>query len=260
MAASLLGLKSVQGNLLLLSRSVVSDCLWPHVLQHTRPPRPSPSPGACSNSCPLSQWCHSTISSSVTLFSSCSQSSPPSGSFQMSQFFLSSDQIIGASASASVLPMNSQGWFPLGRIGVDLLAVQGTLKSLLQHHSSKVSLLQLSDSFMVQLSHPYMTTGKTTALTRPTFFGKVMCLLFNTLSRFAIIFPPRSKHLLISWLQSLSAVILGPKKIVCHCFHCSTSICHEVMGTALLPTTLPTVRKGRVVIEEQKSVFSHVLS
>ena len=213
----------------------MSDSLWLHGLQHTRFPCPSPSPGACSNSCPLSQWCHSTIMSSVTLFSSCSQSFPAAGSFPVNQLFTSSDQIIGASASASVLPMNIQGWFPLGLIRVDLLAVQGTLKSLLQHHSSRASILQLSDFFMVQLSHPHMTMGKTIALTRGTFVGKVMCLLFNMLSRFAITFLPRSKHLLISWLHSLSAVIWGPKKTVCHCFHYSPSICHEVMGTALLP-------------------------
>ena len=95
---------------------------------------------------------------------------------------------------------------------LDLLAVQGTLKSLLQHHSSKASILQHSAFFTVQLSHPYMTTGKTIALTRWTFVGKVMSLLFSTLSRLVIAFLPRSKHLLISWLQSPSAVILEPKK------------------------------------------------
>ena len=96
---------------------------------------------------------------------------------------------------------------------LDLLAVQGTLKSLLQHHSSKVSILQCSAFFIVQLSHPYMTTGKTIALTRQTFFGKVMSMLFNMLSRLVITFLPRSEHLLISWLQSPSAVILEPRKI-----------------------------------------------
>ena len=103
---------------------------------------------------------------------------------------------------------------------VHLLAVQGTLKSLLQHHSSKASLLQCSASFIVQLSHPYMTTGKTIALTRQNFVDKVISLLFNMLSRLVITFLPRSKRLLISWLQSPSAVILVPPKIVCHCFHC----------------------------------------
>ena len=106
---------------------------------------------------------------------------------------------------------------------LNLLVVQGTLKSLLQHHSSKASVLQWSAFFIVQLSHPYMTTRKIIALTRWTFLGKVMSLLFNKLSRLVIIFLPRSKHLLILWLQSLCAVILDPpKKIVCHCFHCFT--------------------------------------
>ena len=103
---------------------------------------------------------------------------------------------------------------------LDLLAVQGTLKSLLQHPRSKASILWCSAFFIVQLSHPYMTTGKTIALTRWTYVGKVMSLLFNMLSRLVIVFLPRSKRLLISWLQSPSAVILEPKKRVFHCFHC----------------------------------------
>ena len=111
---------------------------------------------------------------------------------------------------------------------MDLLAVQGTLKGLLQHHSSKASILQRSAFFIVQLSHPYMITGKIIALTRQTLVGKVMSLLFNTLSRLVITFLPRSKRLLISWLQSSSAVILEPKKIQSATI--STSICHEVMG------------------------------
>ena len=114
---------------------------------------------------------------------------------------------------------------------LDLLAVQGTLKSLLQHHSSKPSILLRSAFFIVQLSHPYMTSGKTVALTRWTFVGKVMSLLFNMLSRLVITFLPRSKHLLISWLQSPSAVILEPPKIKSlTVFTVSPSICHEVMG------------------------------
>ena len=113
----------------------------------------------------------------------------------------------------------------------DLLAIQGTLKSLLQHHSSKASALWCSAFFMVQLSHPYMTTGKTIALTRQTFVNKVMSLLFNMLSRFVIAFLPRSKCFLISWLQSLSTVILEPKKIKSVTVSIvSPSICHEVMG------------------------------
>ena len=111
---------------------------------------------------------------------------------------------------------------------LDLLAVQGTLKNLLQHHSSKASILLCSAFFIVQLSHPYVTTGKTIALTRQTFVGKVLSLLFNMLSRLVITFPPRSKRLLISWLQSPSAVILEPRKIKSATV--SPSICHEVMG------------------------------
>ena len=115
----------------------------------------------------------------------------------------------------------------------DLLAVQRTLESLLQHHNSKASVLWDSAFFMVQLSHLYMTTGKTIALTIWTFVGKVRSLL-NLLSRFVIAFLPRSKHLLISWLQSLSAVILEPKEKICHCSHFSPSICREVMGPAAI--------------------------
>ena len=113
---------------------------------------------------------------------------------------------------------------------LDLLAIQGTLKSLFQHHSSKASIPRCLAFFVAQLSHPYMTTGKTIALTRWTFVSKVMPVLFNMLSRFVIDFLPRSKCLLISWLQSPTAVILEPKKIVCHCFHCFPIYCHEVMG------------------------------
>ena len=148
----------------------------------------------------------------------------------MSQFFTSGGQSIGASASASVLPMNP-GPIPLRMDWLDLLAVQGTLKSLLQHHSSKVSVLRHSAFFIVQLSHPYMTTGKTIALNRQTFVGKVMSLLFNMLSRLVITFLPRSKRLLISQLQPPSAVILEPRKVKsATVFTVSPSISHEVMG------------------------------
>ena len=150
----------------------------------------------------------------------------------MSQLFSSGGQSIWASASASVLPMNQFSSFISFRIDLlDLLAVQGTLKSLLQHHSSKTYILWLSAFFMVQISYPYMTTGKTIALTRWTFVGKVTSLLFNMLSGLVIAFLPRSKHLLISWLESPSAVILGPQKIKSVIFPIvSPSICHEMMG------------------------------
>ena len=144
--------------------------------------------------------------------------------FPKCRFFASGGQSIGTSASPSVFPMNIQDWF-------DFLAVQGTLKSLVQNHSSKVSILQHSDFFIVQLSHPYMTTGKTIALTRRSFVGKVMSLLFNMVSRLVIAFLPRSKWLLISWLQSPSEVILEPKKTKSHTVSIvSPFICHEVMG------------------------------
>ena len=137
----------------------------------------------------------------------------------MSQLFTSDGPSIGASASASVLSMNTQGWIPLGFTDLISLLSDG-LKSLLQHHSSKASILQCSASFIIQLSYPYMTTGKTIALIIWAFVSKVMSLLFNMLSKFVIGFLPRSKHLLISWLKSPSAVILEPKKKICHCFHC----------------------------------------
>ena len=125
------------------------------------------------------------------------------------------------SFSFSISPSNEHlGLISFRRDWLDLLAVQGTLESLLQHHRSKASILWRSAFFTVQLSHPYMTIGKTIALTRWTFVGKAMSLLFNMLSRLVITFLPRSKHLFFSWLQSPSAVILEPRKIVSHCFHC----------------------------------------
>ena len=198
--------KSVQ-----FSHSVVSDYLQSHWLQHTRPLCPSPTPRACSNSWSSRQWYHSTIWPFVVPFSSCLLSFPASGSLPMSQFFPSSDQSIGVSASTLVLPINLQDCF-LRIDWFDLFAVQGTLKGLLQHHSSKATILQHSAFFKVQPSHPYMATGKTISLTRRTFVGKVMSLVLNMLSRLTIAFLPRSKRLLISWLQSPSAVILEPKR------------------------------------------------
>ena len=131
----------------------------------------------------------------------------------MSQLFASGGQSIGVSASASVLPMNIWDSFPLGWTGWISLLSKGLSRAFSQHHSSKASILQRSAFFTVQLSHPYMTTGKNIALTKRTFVGKVMSLLLNMLSRLVIAFLPRSKCLLISWLQSPSAVILEPRKI-----------------------------------------------
>ena len=162
-------------------------------------------------SCPLSQWCHPAISSSVVPFSSYPQSLPASESFPMSQLFTWGGQSIGVSALASISPSKEHpGLLSFRMDWIDLLVVQGTLKSLLQHHSSKASVLWHSAFFTVQLSHLYMITGKTIASTRQTFVGKVISLLFNMLSRLVITFLPSSKCLLISWLQSPSAVILEP--------------------------------------------------
>ena len=185
---TLMCLASVQ-----FSCSVMSDSLPLHRLRHTRPPCPSRTPEVYSNSCPSSWWCHPIISSSVIPFSSCPQSFPASGSFQMSQFFASGGQSIGVSASTSVLPVNIQDWFPLGWTSWISLQSKG-LKSLLYHHSSKASILRHSAFFIVQLSHPYMATGKTIALARCTLVGKVMSLLLNILSRLVINFLPRSKR------------------------------------------------------------------
>ena len=149
----------------------MSDSLQPHWLQHTRFPCPSLSPRVCSNSCPLSRWCYLTLTSSATLFSFCLHFLPASGSFPVSWIFTSSGQSIWASASASVLPMNIQGWFLLGLTGLISLQTKGLSRvfSFQKHFNSKASVLWCSAFFTVQLSHPYMTTGKTKALTIRTF-------------------------------------------------------------------------------------------
>ena len=214
-------------NFLLFSHSVMSDCLLPYGLQYAKLPCASPPPGACSNSCPLSWWCHPTIPSSVT----------PSRALNLSQDQVFSNELvfhirwpkywhfnfsISPSKEYSELISFRINWFYL-------LAAQGTLKSLLQYHNLKASVLWCS-VFMVQLSHLYTTMGKTIALTVWNFVGKVMSLLFNMLSRFVIAFLPRSQRLWISRLQPLSAVILEPKKIkpvTVSIFYPFT--CHEVM-------------------------------
>ena len=145
------GFSSVQ-----FSRSVMSNPLRPHESQHARPPCPSPTPGVHSNSCPLSRWCHPTISSSVVPSSSCPSSLPASGSFPMSQLFAWGGPSTGVSASASVLSMNTQDGSPLGWTGW----ISSQSKGLLQHNSLKASIFRCSAFFIVQLSHPYMTTGK----------------------------------------------------------------------------------------------------
>ena len=183
----------------------MSDSLRPHELQHTRPPCPSPTAGVYPNPCPLIQWCHPTISSSVVPFS-CPQSLPASGSFKMSQLFASGGQSFGVSASTSVLPMNTQD-----RLVGSPCCPRDSQESFPAPHFKRINSLALS-FLIVQLSHLYMTTRKTIALTRWTFVGKVTSLLLNMLSRLVTTFLPRSKRLLISWLQSPSAVIWSPEK------------------------------------------------
>ena len=176
------------------SCSVMSGSLWPHGLQHARPPCPSPTPRVYSNSCPLNQWCHPISSSFVIPFSSCLQSFPAS-----------KELVLGIrwpkywSFSFNISPSNEySGLISFRMDWLDLFAVQGTLKSLLQHHSSKASVLRHSAFFIVQLLHPYITTGKTTALTRQTFVGKVMSLFFKD------IFHHLSfKHVICDWMEFL---------------------------------------------------------
>ena len=176
------------------SCSIVSNSLWPHGLQHARLPCSSPSPRACLNSCPSSWWCHPTISFSVVSFSSCPLSDPAFGVFS-SESALCIRCPKYWSFSFSISPCNEHSGLISFRMDwLDLLAVQLTLKSLLQH-TSKASILQHSAFFIVQLSHHYMTTGKTIALTRRTFVDKVMSLLFNMLSRFVIAFLRCTHHL-----------------------------------------------------------------
>ena len=174
----------------------MSDSLWPHEPQYTRPPCSSPTPNP--NPCPSSPPKPTSIELVI-----------PSNHLILCQPLL-----LLPSVFPSIRVFSTESALISFRMDLlDLLAVQGTLKSLLQHHSSKASILWRSAFFTVQLSYPYRTTGKTIALTRRTFIGKVMSLLFNMLSRLVIAFLPRSKRLLISWLQSPSAVILEPPKI-----------------------------------------------
>jgi len=166
----------------------MSNSLWPHGLQHARPPCASPPPGAYSNSCLLSWWYHPTISSSVVPFSSHLESFPASGSFPMSQFFTSGVQNIGVSASVSVNLMNIQDWFPLGWTGWISLLSKGLSRVFSNTTIQKHQFFGTKLFFIVQLSHPYMTTGKTIALIWQAFVGNVMSLLFNMRSTLVITF------------------------------------------------------------------------
>ena len=207
----------------------MSDSLRHHRLQHARPPCPSPALGVYSNSCPLSWWCHPTISSSVVPFSSHHQSFPASKSFQMSQFFASGGQSIGVSASISILLMNIQDQFPSGWTGWISCYPRDS-----QESSPTPQLKSINSSVLSFLYRPTLTSihdhrKKNIALTRWTFVCNVMSLLFNMLSRLVIACLPRNKRLLISWLQSPSTVILELKKnnnslTVSIIF---TSVCHE---------------------------------
>ena len=217
--------------LLFFSHSVESNSLWSHGLQHSRLPCPSPSPRVWSNSCPLSRWWYPNISSSVIPFSI----SQHQGFFQLVSSLHQMVKVlefgISPSNDYSGLIYFRTDWF-------DILVVQGTLRSLLQPHSSKASILWCWSFFMFQLSiHDYWKKKKNhIAFTIWTFVGKLMSLIFNILPRFVIDFLPRSNFLLISWLQSPSAVILKHKEIVCHCFHCfplylpwsDGTVCHDL--------------------------------
>ena len=196
--------------LLFFSHSVISNSLQPYGPQHARLPCSSLFSGVRSDSCPLNQWCYLTISSSAMPFAFCLQSFPASGSFPMSQFFASGGRSIGASASASVLPMNIQGWFPLGSTGLISFQSEGLSRvfssTTVQNHQFSGAQPSIWSN-----SHIHMwPLEKTIAFPIWTSISKMMSLLFNMLSGFIIAFLPRSKCLLISWLQSPSAVIQEP--------------------------------------------------
>ena len=218
--------QSINGLLLLFSHEVRSDSLRSHEAQHARLLCPTLPPWVCSNPQPLSQWCHPTISSSVALL--LLPSIFPSIRVFSNESALHIKWPKYRSFSFTIIPSSEYSRLSSFRMDwLDVLAVQGTLRSLLQHHGLKASILQRSAFFMVQLSHPYLTTGKTTALNTWTFVCKVMSLLFifflfifvcvsllfNTLSRFVIAIHPKSKCLLILWLQSPHTLILEPKKM-----------------------------------------------
>ena len=196
------------------SRSVTSDPLQPHGLQHAMLPCPSPTPGAYSNSCPLSRWWHPTISSSVVPFSSHLQSFPASGSLPMSHCFTSGSQSLGDSASASVLSMNIQNWFPLGLTSLISWTSGDSQASFSAPQFESINSLALSFLYSPTLTS-IRDNWKNHSFDQMDLCwqsNEVMSLLFNMLSRLIITFLSRSKHLLISWLQSPSAVILEPKK------------------------------------------------
>ena len=199
----------------------MSNSLQSQGLQHARLPCPSVSPGACENSSPLNQWGHPTISSSVVPFSSYLQSFLASGSFLISQLFASGGQSTGASVLASDLPTNIQGWFPLGLTGLISLQSKGVSRVFSNTTVQKHQFFGAQSSLWSNSHIHTWLLEINIALTIQIFVSEVMSLFFNMLSRFVIAFLPRSKCLLISWLQSPSAVILEPPpKNLWHCFHC----------------------------------------
>ena len=185
--------------------------LWLHRLQHARLPYALLSPGACSDSCPMSWWCHSTILTSITPFTSCPHSFPAWGSYPMSQLFALGGQSIGASASASVLPINIQGWFPLGLTSLISLLFKGLSRVFSNTTVWKHWFFSAKPSLWSN-SHIRTWPLENQSFDYRDFVSKMMSLLFNMLFSFVIAFLSRSKRLLISWLQSMSVVILEPRK------------------------------------------------
>ena len=194
------------------SRSVMSHSLRPHESQHARPPCPSPTPGVHSDSCPSSQWCYPAISSSVVPFSSCPQSLPASEPFPMSQLFAWGSQSTGVSALASFLPKNTQDWSPSEWPGWISLQSKGLSRVFSNTTVQKHQFFGAQPSSQSNSHIHTWPLEKTIALTRRTLVSKVMSLLLNMLSRLIITFLPRSKCLLISWLQSPPQWFWGPKK------------------------------------------------
>ena len=207
--------------MLLFSHPVMSDSLRPHELQDTRPPCPSPSSEVCPSSCPLHQWCHPAILSSNTLFSFCFQSFPASGTFPVNQLFISGDQNTGASASATIHEYSGFFFFSFRLTGLISLLSKG-LSGVFS--SSKASILWHFAFFTVQLSHPYVTTGKTITLTIRTFVSRVTSLLFSTLSRFVIAFLPNFMAAVTTCTD------FRAQEEICHYFLLFPYACHEVMG------------------------------
>ena len=196
------------------------ESLRPHALQHTRLPCPLPSPRVCSNSCPLSWWYHPAISYYAVSFSSCLQSFPASGSFPMSHCFASCGQSIGSFGFNISLPMNIQDWFPLGLTCCISSQSRGLSRVFSNTTVQKHQFFSAQPSLWSNFHICTWLLGRPQFLLYQNFVTKVMFLIFNMLSRFVIAFLAKSKHLVISWLQSLSTVILSHKKIVSHCIHC----------------------------------------